>query len=154
LSTPALDAVIVAAIVFVVFDMVITEGAIALRGTLVPGAMPAFDACVAWVALARKIFDGETLAPFGATDTFAGTAFRPDTFVHFLEGSAPASLFLFFVASLHSSDSSTNLLKNPVHPTSIRHHFNTSFMLTASIPVNNVSRVQLHPRLKTIIHFL
>jgi hypothetical protein len=75
LSTPALDAVTIAGTVTMVFDTAVTEGATALRGTLVLGATPAFDAYVAWVALARTVIDEATLAPFGAIDAFAGTTF-------------------------------------------------------------------------------
>jgi hypothetical protein len=57
LSTPALHAVTVTAMVTMIFDTTASKGAVALVGMLVPGTTPAFDACVVWVALSRTIFD-------------------------------------------------------------------------------------------------
>jgi hypothetical protein len=47
LSTPTLDAITIAATAVVVFDTAINEGATTLGGTLVLGAMLAFDAYIA-----------------------------------------------------------------------------------------------------------
>jgi hypothetical protein len=69
---------------------------------LVPLKLSPIHSCVAWVAVARTIFDGATLMPFGATDVFEGIAFQPDPFACFPEGSTSASLLLFFAASSHA----------------------------------------------------
>jgi hypothetical protein len=105
LSTLALDVVTITATVVAVFDTTNPEGATTLRGMLVPGTTPTFDACIVWVALAETVFDGAALTPFAATYAIVGITFQPDTLTHFPEGPSPASLFLFFVASSHASES-------------------------------------------------
>jgi hypothetical protein len=123
--------------VAMVFDTDIPEGAAALRGTLDPGAMLAFYACVAWVALA------ETLHVFPG---------RPNTCISF---PPLCCLFAHLSARLQATAIGyTGMLKNPIHLTSIRHHQDTNLMLPAGIMPNSVHHGKLHPRLEAIIHLV
>jgi hypothetical protein len=99
---PALDSVTIAATIITVFDVAVAEGATALGGSQDPDL--AFTIYFAWVALPIALFNKAMPAPFSATDAFAGTAFRPDIFAHFVECPAHASLFLFLAASSHASE--------------------------------------------------
>jgi hypothetical protein len=100
LSTLAFGAVFGAATVTVAFETIVLEGAPAFGETLTMDAAPALIKDFAGAAFTTSTLDEAAIAPFDATGAFRGIAFQPDAFARFPVGPAPASLFLFFIASL------------------------------------------------------
>jgi hypothetical protein len=120
----------------------------AFGGTLVP-----LDTCVPGGALAGTFFNKAAPTIFGATNAFAGIAFRS------LRGRPGACIILYLT---HTSQSRlearligyTSLLEDPVYLTPVWQPFNAHLVLPAGITANNIHRGNLHPRSEVVNHLI